>query len=206
MCCGGICQHCVTVPAGGVCHVTTNWRSSQCRCTALTNDTQSVRYVTLSCCRSSTQAGGFGFTVSGRSSTALPGDCLCMHIIDGIIQMSIVYRSRSLSNVSWWLDVSVLSGSIHRRKPRFNPSMGVGTKKIHSFMGVGNYSDTSNNMKLVQWPLMGVQLHLMQRWGDWARQLFIFLPRDAYAYGGLCRGKMSVCLSVCLSVSRRYCG
>ena len=30
-------------------------------------------------------------------------------------------------------------------------------------MGVGNYSDTSNNMKLVQWPLMGVQLHLMQR-------------------------------------------
>ena len=30
----------------------------------------------------------------------------------------------------------------------------------------------------------------------------IFLPRDAHAYRGLCRGKMSVCLSVCLSHAR----
>jgi len=32
----------------------------------------------------------------------------------------------------------------------------------------GNYSATSNNMKLVQWPLMGGLLHLVQRGGDWA--------------------------------------
>ena len=31
-----------------------------------------------------------------------------------------------------------------------------------------NYSATSNNMKLVHWPLMGGLLHLVQRGGDWA--------------------------------------
>jgi len=32
----------------------------------------------------------------------------------------------------------------------------------------GNYSATSNNMKLVHWPLMGELLHLAQRGGNWA--------------------------------------
>ena len=32
----------------------------------------------------------------------------------------------------------------------------------------GNYSATSNNMKLVHWPVMGGLLHLVQRGGDWA--------------------------------------
>ena len=32
----------------------------------------------------------------------------------------------------------------------------------------GSYSVTSNNMKLVHWPLMGGLLHLVQRGGDWA--------------------------------------
>ena len=32
----------------------------------------------------------------------------------------------------------------------------------------GNYSVTSNNTKLVHWPLMGGLLHLVQRGGDWA--------------------------------------
>ena len=31
-----------------------------------------------------------------------------------------------------------------------------------------SYSATSNNMKLVHWPLMGGLLHLAQRGGDWA--------------------------------------
>ena len=30
------------------------------------------------------------------------------------------------------------------------------------------YSATSNNMKLVHWPLMSGLLHLVQRGGDWA--------------------------------------
>ena len=32
----------------------------------------------------------------------------------------------------------------------------------------GNHSATSNNMKLVHWPLMGGLLHLVQRGGAWA--------------------------------------
>jgi len=32
----------------------------------------------------------------------------------------------------------------------------------------GNYSATSNDMKLVHWPLMGGLLHLVQRRRDWA--------------------------------------
>ena len=32
----------------------------------------------------------------------------------------------------------------------------------------GNYSATSNSIKLVHWPLMGGLLHLVQRGGDWA--------------------------------------
>ena len=34
------------------------------------------------------------------------------------------------------------------------------------FLFRGNYSATSNNMKLVHWPLMGGLLHLVQRGGD----------------------------------------
>ena len=32
----------------------------------------------------------------------------------------------------------------------------------------GNYSTTSNKMKLVHWPFMGGLLHMVQRGGDWA--------------------------------------
>jgi len=32
----------------------------------------------------------------------------------------------------------------------------------------GSYSATSNNMKLIHWPLMGGLLHLVQRGGAWA--------------------------------------
>jgi len=35
------------------------------------------------------------------------------------------------------------------------------------YMGTGNYSATSNNMRFVHWPLMGGLLRLVQRGGDW---------------------------------------
>jgi len=35
-------------------------------------------------------------------------------------------------------------------------------------LGRSNYSATSNNMKLVHWPLMGGLLRFVQRGGDWA--------------------------------------
>ena len=34
-------------------------------------------------------------------------------------------------------------------------------EKINPLMGTGNYSATSNNIKLVHWPLMGGLLHLV---------------------------------------------
>ena len=36
----------------------------------------------------------------------------------------------------------------------------------------GNYSATSNKMKLVHWPLIGGLIHLVRRGGDWARPLY----------------------------------
>ena len=39
---------------------------------------------------------------------------------------------------------------------------------INSFMGTVNYSSTSNNVKLVHWPLMGGLLYFVQREGAWA--------------------------------------
>ena len=42
------------------------------------------------------------------------------------------------------------------------------TEHFNPLESRGNYSATSNNMKLVHWPLTGGLLHLVQRGGDWA--------------------------------------
>ena len=41
-------------------------------------------------------------------------------------------------------------------------------KFINHLDSEGNYSATSNNTKLVHWPLMGGSSHLVQREGAWA--------------------------------------
>ena len=46
--------------------------------------------------------------------------------------------------------------------------MSITADYFNPLMGTGNYSATSNNMKLVHWPLTGGLLHLAQRRGDWA--------------------------------------
>ena len=43
------------------------------------------------------------------------------------------------------------------------------TDSPNSLESRGNYRATSNNVNLVNWPLMGGLLHLIQRGGDWAR-------------------------------------
>ena len=43
-----------------------------------------------------------------------------------------------------------------------------GSLLINPLQSRGNYSSTSNNMKLVHWPLTGGLLHLVQRGGEWA--------------------------------------
>ena len=50
---------------------------------------------------------------------------------------------------------------------------------VNPLTGTGNYSATSNNMKLVHWPFMGGLLHLVQRGGTgWGHSL----PRPLFAY------------------------
>jgi len=49
---------------------------------------------------------------------------------------------------------------IANRQPRVNV--------VNPLEFKGNYSATSNNIKLVHWPLMGGLLHLVQRGGDWS--------------------------------------
>ena len=51
---------------------------------------------------------------------------------------------------------------------RHAPVMSVGAEVINPLYSEGNYSATSNNMKLVHWPLMDGLLHLVQRGGAWA--------------------------------------
>jgi len=57
-------------------------------------------------------------------------------------------------------------GHRYRVKPRRKAPLL--RRELNPLMGTGNYSATSNNMKLVHWPVMGGLLHLVQRGGDWA--------------------------------------
>ena len=45
----------------------------------------------------------------------------------------------------------------------------MGPAAVNPLMDTGNYSATSNNMKLEHWLLMGGLLRLVQRGRDWAR-------------------------------------
>jgi len=47
--------------------------------------------------------------------------------------------------------------------------LGIDAREVNPLESRGNYSTTSNDMKLVHWPLMGGLSHLVQRGGDWAR-------------------------------------
>jgi len=42
------------------------------------------------------------------------------------------------------------------------------TYTVNPLESRGNYSATSNNLKLLHWPLMGGLLHLVQQRGDWS--------------------------------------
>jgi len=50
----------------------------------------------------------------------------------------------------------------------FTSTMGRHFEFVNPLDSKGNYSATSNNMKLVHWPFMGGLLHLVQRGGAWA--------------------------------------
>ena len=67
----------------------------------------------------------------------------------------------AISSARLWL---TSSSHRHCRYDKRHLSM----RQFNPLMVTGNYSATSNNTKLVHWPLMGGLLHLVQRWGDWA--------------------------------------
>jgi len=46
------------------------------------------------------------------------------------------------------------------------------------FRGRGSYSATSNDMKLVHWPLMGELLHLVQQEGNYYYYYYYYKRKD----------------------------
>ena len=60
--------------------------------------------------------------------------------------------------------LNIINTVVTDNSPLTNPSI----NSVNPLECKGNYSATSNNMKLVHWPLMDGLLHLVQRGGDWA--------------------------------------
>ena len=88
----------------------------------------------------------------------------------------------------------------------------------HKFQGgVVSHGEISRRGKPLSHPYvtlrhMAAVAAMRSKWplrGSGGRRSIVFLPRYAYAQRVLCRGKMSVrpsvCLSVCPPVTRRYC-
>ena len=63
------------------------------------------------------------------------------------------------------MDLKLVIKVEHVRSPTTDVYLAIIT--INTLMGTGNYSATSNNIKLVHWPLMGGLLHLVQRGRAW---------------------------------------
>jgi len=62
------------------------------------------------------------------------------------------------------LDVGSLALNLCMDEDRLKTS---NDKSVNPLMDIGSYSTTSNNMKLVHWPLIGALLHWVQRGGGW---------------------------------------
>jgi len=63
---------------------------------------------------------------------------------------------------------NIFTGTVHKVERKLGCFGDAICAKFNPLMGTGNYSATSNNEKLLHWPLMGELLHLVQRVGDWA--------------------------------------
>jgi len=70
----------------------------------------------------------------------------------------------------------------------------------------GNYSATSNSMKMVHWPLMGGLLHLVQRGGDWAGPETAHMPLLAVPNATVHPSTASVLITVLLDNGTLLCG
>ena len=89
-----------------------------------------------------------------------------------------VERASNVDKVAWWtvqpdLRCSTsITGTLTCRPVTLRQHRSIRCHTLTSFINPskcrGKYIATSNNMKLVHWPLMGELLHLAQRGGDWA--------------------------------------
>jgi len=93
------------------------------------------------------------------------------------LKLKLLHTKRSNTNilvrglvetVGKWCDAMALHGVINRLLFIVPWWRCNGTYDVNPLDSKGNYSATSNNTKLVHWPLMGGLLHLVQRGGDWA--------------------------------------
>ena len=66
-----------------------------------------------------------------------------------------------------------------RRKCRYESRTRFAVLLLNPLECRGNYTATSNNTKLVHWPLMGWLLHLVQWGGDWAGPQSASVPLTA---------------------------
>ena len=76
------------------------------------------------------------------------GQCLCAFCVIYNLFTSSCDGVNLQSYITWWIVVTMTI--------------------VNPLMGTANYSAISNNMKLVHWPLVGGQLHLVQQRDTWA--------------------------------------
>jgi len=69
---------------------------------------------------------------------------------------------------SSWRDAARPTESRSVRRVNITPTFIAFNPLYNPLESRGNYSATSNTMKLAHWPLMGGLLHLVQRGEDWA--------------------------------------
>jgi len=69
---------------------------------------------------------------------------------------------------SCWSDTSHRQRRSLRVRKTYLKRGGIASFAVNPLEPRGNYSATSNDMKLVHWLLMGGLLHLVQRGGNWA--------------------------------------
>jgi len=73
-------------------------------------------------------------------------------------------RIREEEEVQKWQDYPGISEML---QAQFLLHHVINSKNFNPLDSKGNYSATSNDRKLVHWPLMGGLLHLVQQGGDW---------------------------------------
>ena len=74
----------------------------------------------------------------------------------------------------------------------YSPEAVIVPHHLNPLQSRGSYSATSNNLKLVHWPLIGGLLHLIQRGEDWAGPHRVYFKRGVQPKCGVQNEKCGV--------------